>query len=213
MEDGYRIRGVTAGDLSAVVRFGRPRPCPERWFLSDGPVSGCCSRTVRLDSQFSARLSASGIPWPPYSVVEGSVSRGLPASRPPPLSPGLSRSRPSGPPAAAVQQDYYRLSGSVCQARLHLFSGYAIIFSKGGGPMPNCACGTWFEPSRMKPRKWCSRPCYLRHYRRDGRRPRVVCEWCGGALAGRPDVRRRFCSPRCKQAAAARKRKRESSLT
>ena len=71
--------------------------------------------------------------------------------------------------------------------------------------MATCKCGAPLAPSPTKPRIWCSLQCR----RWNGQRPRVQCEWCGLPfdISARPDIRRRFCTGRCKQAhAAAQKR-------
>ena len=73
--------------------------------------------------------------------------------------------------------------------------------------MATCKCGAPLPPSTTKPRIWCSLQCR----RWNGLRPRVACEWCGGRLSGHLDIRRRFCSGRCKQAAAAQKRARRAA--
>ena len=71
--------------------------------------------------------------------------------------------------------------------------------------MATCKCGAPLAPSPTKPRIWCSLQCR----RWNGQRPRVQCKWCGLPfdISARPDIRRQFCSGRCKQAhAAAQKR-------
>ena len=203
----YRFRGMTFGDLSAFGRFGRPYPHPERWFLSDGPVSGWCPRTVHLDSQ--------------SSVSEGEYFAGsarLPCR--PPLLPGWSRSRPLpgrpppsnktiiGDTGARVKVSPKKKCISPKKksilGRLGVRNSFELTKGAGSddiGMHYICSvCGLPGESqSRGRPRKRhpeCSTPCG--HSRRPARK---VCECGCGPLPANCRSNRRFATWACRRRA------------